>query len=797
MALDYDSSLLTTMNTPIGRFRWTRLPFGIKCAPELYQRTMNEMLEGIDGAFAIMDDILIVGKDTEHHDQILKQVLRRAQQYNLRLNFDKMRIRKTEVKYVGHLITSKGLKPDPEKVKAIKEMPEPQTKEEVKRFLGFVQYLAKFLPMLSDIEGPLRELTKEKILFHWDLPQQRAWDHLKKLCSEAPVLAYYDVNMPVLIQCDASKEAVGAVLLQENKPVAYASRKLRSSEIGWSPIEKEMLAIQFSTEKFRQYIAGKETVVQTDHKPLENIFRKPLQSTPLRLQTMLFKMKGYDLRVEYIPGKKQFIADALSRASVIEPDTTDPDPDLQVFMVDRISVAPTRYAEIQSKTANELNELYSVIQTGWPDTRQEVPQRIRPYWNVREELAVMDGIIYRGMRIVIPPSLRAGMLERIHEGHLGVVKCKQKAKDALYWPQMGADIECKVSACAKCQEQQPNQQKEPMILRRPQELPWEMVGSDLFHLLGKNYILTIDYFSKDIEVSELKDLTTETTIEALKGHFAKNGIPKVLRTDNGPQYSSTQFGSFAEEWNFQHQTSSPRYPQSNGEAEAAVKIVKSLWKKNQDKQKSLLMYRSTPIPSLGASPAQLNMGRRLRTTLPMSTELLQPETISRKDIQQKLLMAKTKQKQQYDKHAKPQQPLYPGQQVRVQTEPSSSWKQATVIRHHEAPRSYVIETDSRTLRRNRSALRVDHTPRIEIAQAKYTAEGPLISAQCIPEDAVATVPQGTGGQRKATPTPSGGRTVEDRGQSRQDAMTGPAVSLEKTTITRSGRVSRKPQRLDL
>lgn len=231
--LNYDSSLLTTMNTPLGRYRWTRLPFGIKSAPEMFQRIMDEMPDGIEYARAVMDDILVAGKDKTHHDHILRQVLERAQSYNLKFNYDKAKIRKTEVTYVGHVITSEALKPDPEKVKAVLEMPAPDSKEAVRRFLGFIQYMAKFLPMLAEVEEPLRKLTRKDVLFHWDKPQNEAFQRLKQMCCQAPVLAYYDVNKPTVIQCDASKYAIGAVLLQEDKPIAYSSRKLSTSEINW------------------------------------------------------------------------------------------------------------------------------------------------------------------------------------------------------------------------------------------------------------------------------------------------------------------------------------------------------------------------------------------------------------------------------------------------------------------------------------------------------------------------------------------------------------------------------------
>ena len=303
------------MNTPIGRYRWLKLLFGIKSAPELYQRAKDEILEDIGDAYAIIDDILIAGRDIAHHDSVLEAVLNRVTTYNLKLNFEKVRERKQQVQYVGRIISAEGLKPDPEKVGGMKDMPPPEAKEGVRRFLGSIQYLAKFLPMLAEVEAPVRELSRKDVLFHWDKPQVAAFQKLKDMCCEAPVLAYYVVRKDVTIQCDNSKSAVRAVLLQEGRPIAYASRKLRASELNWAPMEKGMLAIVFSTQKFRDYILGKETLVQTDHKPLEMILRKPMATAPLRLQAMMLNLSGYDLKVEYLPGKKQVLADTFSRAS--------------------------------------------------------------------------------------------------------------------------------------------------------------------------------------------------------------------------------------------------------------------------------------------------------------------------------------------------------------------------------------------------------------------------------------------------------------------------------------------------
>ncbi|KAF0043714.1 hypothetical protein F2P81_005051 [Scophthalmus maximus] len=270
--LDDDSSLLTTFNTPVGRFRWLRLPFGVKCAPEIFHRIMDCMLEGISGATAIMDDIQIAAPDVKTHDAILCKVVERANSYNLRLNFRKCHIRQSEVPYVGHLLTAGGLKPDPAKVETVRCMTPPTDKKGVRRFLGFVTYLSKFIPNLSEEDAPLHQLIKSNVEFSWQPAQEKAFDRLKKLCSHPPVLKYCDPAEPVMIFFDASSSGLGAVLLQDDHPVAFSSRSLTDAETRYAQIEKEMLSIVHACTKFHHYLFGKQVTVFNDHKPLEDIF---------------------------------------------------------------------------------------------------------------------------------------------------------------------------------------------------------------------------------------------------------------------------------------------------------------------------------------------------------------------------------------------------------------------------------------------------------------------------------------------------------------------------------------------
>ena len=728
--LDYESSLLTTFNTPSGRYRWLRLPFGIKSAPEIYQRVMDTMLEGIPGCRAIMDDILIAAKNPVEHDEILTQVIERAKSWNLKLNYDKCHIRKSEVQYVGHLVTARGLKPDPAKVRALQEMPAPKTKEDVRRFLGFIQYLAKFIPNLSKMDAPLRKINKQDVEFFWEKEQAESFSELKKVCSEAPVLAYYNPEKKLTIQCDASSFAVGAVLLQDNQPLAYTSRALTTTEANYAQIEKEMLAVVHACKKFHHFIFGRKVKVESDHRPLQSIFRKPILSAPMRLQSMMLRLQVYDLDLEYKPGKDIPVGDTLSRHNL--PHTEVDIEPLLVNMVNHISVAPTRYQQFQQQTAQELNELHVMVIKGWPDTREEVPHSIREYWKMRDELSVYDGIVYKGMKIVVPPSLRSAMLAQIHESHLGVVKCKQRGRECLYWPGMQKQIEEIVNDCPACNEVDKATAKEPLKPTRIPSLPWEEVASDIFEWKNEQYLVSVDYFSKFIEADKMEDMSSASTIHVLKSHFRRHGIPLKLRTDNGPQYSSQEFVDFCKAYDIEHHTSSPYHPQSNGSAERAVQTVKRLWRKCSDKHLALLDYNTTPLESCSLSPSQLLMSRRPRNLLPTTKDLLKPTQYDLGKVRQSLEEDKEKQKYYYDRKTAKEQPvLVAGDPVNMAPLPGTKeWLPAKVVGHHHEPRSYVVKCKGKKYRRNRRDLHLSTYNAYDRAHADaYPSDPNAVSKQ--------------------------------------------------------------------
>jgi hypothetical protein len=278
--LDEDSSKLTCFNTPFGRYRWLRMPFGIKSAPEEYMRRQQQALEGLQGVKSIADDLLVYGVgETEEqaiqdHNANLQNLIHRCQEQGIKLNKEKAKLGLTAVPFIGHVITNEGLKADPQKIQAVIEMPIPTDVKATQRLIGFVNYLSKFLPNLSDMCEPLRKLTVKGVIFDWTEAHTKAVNRIKQAVTSYPVLKYFDPKKPVTLQVDASETGLGAALMQEGQPVAYASRALTDAETRYAQIEKELLAALYGLEKYHMYTYGRSVSILSDHKPLETIQKK-------------------------------------------------------------------------------------------------------------------------------------------------------------------------------------------------------------------------------------------------------------------------------------------------------------------------------------------------------------------------------------------------------------------------------------------------------------------------------------------------------------------------------------------
>ncbi|XP_054759959.2 uncharacterized protein K02A2.6-like [Lytechinus pictus] len=288
-------------------------------------------------------------------------------------------------------------------------------------------------------------------------------------------------------------KGLGACLLQQGKPVAFASKSLSTAQSNYSNIERETLALVFGINRFHTYLFGKEFTVVTDHRPLEMIWKKPLRSAPPRLQRLLIKVQGYRCQVKYRPGKDMILSDTLSRLSNPK-EARDVPLDVRVesicseaedsHQIDLIYFGQHKRTELQRETANDpvLRSLWQIVNQGWSETIQELPTSLRQFWSYRDEIGVSHGVLFKGSQVIIPKTLRNDILRQLHLGHMGIESTRRLARETVFWPNINKDIDQLIKQCEPCQKHQARQQKEPLHPHDVPPAPWIRLGTDLFML---------------------------------------------------------------------------------------------------------------------------------------------------------------------------------------------------------------------------------------------------------------------------------------------------------------------------
>ncbi|UYV60827.1 K02A2.6-like [Cordylochernes scorpioides] len=360
----------------------------------------------------------------------------------------------------------------------------------------------------------------------------------------------------------------------------------------------------------------------------------------------------------------------------------------------------TKIFEAQQEDTT-LKAVVNYLEQGWPD-KKKMSQALLSYWHVKDELGVQNGLLMRSCRLVIPASMKLEILDKLHPGHFGITKTRLRARETVWWPGISEEIAETVRKCSVC-IQEAVSKHEPLIPTNFPTRPWQKIGMDLFKFENKWYLVVIDYYSRFPEMIQLDRLTANVVVRGCKSIFARHGIPETVVSDNGTQFSAArEFANFARQYGFTHVTSSPRFPQSNGMAEAVVKIAKLILKKNQDPSLGLLEYRSTSLEN-GYSPAELLMGRKLRTTLPIAPENLNPRLVDSQTLKRKEGRRRKDMKSRYDRRcgATDMEELSEGDTVWITD--MRIW--GIVKKKASTPRSYMVDTPVGTLRRNRFHLR--------------------------------------------------------------------------------------------
>ncbi|XP_063366408.1 uncharacterized protein K02A2.6-like [Cydia amplana] len=721
--LDEESSRLCTFNTQFGRYKFLRLPYGINSSGEIFHKVMSDLFGDLPGVLIFVDDILVFGSNQKEHNERLENVLKKAREVNLKFNKSKCMFDKSEVTYVGHVFNRNGISADKSKIEAIVEMPRPENIKDLQRFLGMVNYLGSYIPNLANETNLLRSLLKKQNIWQWTDNHEKEFIKLKSLISQSPVLVHYDVNKPIRMSVDSSKDAVGAVIFHGKNPIAYSSKSLTSTQQNYAQIERELYAILFGCKKFHQYIYGKTIQVETDHQPLVTLFKKPLSDVPARLQRMMITLQAYDLRVSYTKGTEMYVSDTLSRAPISSNKNIDKFDAKELesnivcqvkLLTSNLAISPSKLQKIKDHTKSDLTllKLQEYYVNGWPNSKTQCDPITLPYWNIRDEIHAIDDILFKNQSVIIPKSMRSEILNILHEGHMGVEKTKNLARGLVFWPNIYHDIEMKVRQCETCMTFSQNKTKETLLSHDQPCLPWQKLATDLFDYNSKKYLLVVDYYSNYIEIAQLNtDHRSQTVIQHLKSMFSRHGIPLQLVSDGGPPYNSQEFQKFLSDWDIEHIMSSPHFPRSNGLAEVSVKIVKNILRKCQDSgtdfHLGLLQYRTTPRGNL-KSPSELLMSRKLRTRLPTHVDSLKPKVITFADHSKNKSEIISKREAYYNRNAIPSQEFQENDSVFFKKNPNDlSWTKGIIVSKTNFPRSYLVKSSEGTVyRRNTQHIKL-------------------------------------------------------------------------------------------
>ena len=321
------------------------------------------------------------------------------------------------------------------------------------RLLNVVTYLSRFSKDLSTKSEPLRTLLKKETAFIWEANEQKAFEEIKTLISNAPLLSYFNPVETVEILIDASSSGLGVCLTQGNQPIQYASRALTETEKRYSQIEKEMLSIAYGLTRFHNYTYGRKVTIYNEHKPLAAVLKKPTADSPVRLQRMLCRIMGYDFEFKLVKGKDLLIADALSRSQTTSQNRSKFEHEIETTRVVREDQSVTNsLAEIAELTAHdtELQSVVHHISKGWTNNKRNVPIEILPYWSIKDELSVSGGIVYRNDRIVVPVALRKTLTVKLHQAHMGTESTLRLARTSLWWPKMNNQLKQFIATWEAC-----------------------------------------------------------------------------------------------------------------------------------------------------------------------------------------------------------------------------------------------------------------------------------------------------------------------------------------------------------
>lgn len=525
-----------------------------------------------------------------------------------------------------------GVEPDPEKVRCISEMQPPSSKEGLRSFLGLATYVgSSAIPYFSSLTKPLWTMLKDGE-FTWSNNMKSVFETLKEKLCNIQVRAYFDPQKDVVVQCDASPVGLGCVLLQDNRPILFASRMTTKTEGNYSQLEREFLGLVFALHRFKLYLIGANVTVQTDHAPILGLLKKPIDSLSSHLRRWILAIQAFEFRIQHIPGKENSLVDTLSRNAVrCHPSDAELIGESTICSIELSKPIDLDLVANESEKDDEIEVVIEAMLNNWQSSDAT---RLTPYIQFRDELTLFQFkekfVLIKGDRTVIPSCLRSEIISQCHENHLGMNKMKAMLRAHVYWPCMHKDIEEFCRNCMFCLMHSTNSDRAPIKKVAYQEqITWSKIAIDITgpsHELGGLTLLTIiDLYSRYPEMYIIQSGSASCVIEKLCDVFARWGLPQSLVSDNAAIFTSDEFLQFLAYHSVQPIKAAVYYPQSNSTVERLHSTIKKRLAKMRSEfprrsiqaclYRLLLDIRSTPNEVTGQTPFFMLTGRSMRTKL--------------------------------------------------------------------------------------------------------------------------------------------------------------------------------------
>ena len=652
--MDTNSQEKTAFATHSGLYEFTVMPFGLCNAPATFQRLMEAVLAGIarERCMVYLDDVLVVGKDFQEHLANLKAVFDRLRVAGLKLKPTKCYFGSDQVEYLGYIVSQGGISADPRKVVAIQDFPPPRDVKTLQSFLGLASYYRRFISGFSVVANPLFCLTRKNVEFVWDAACQEAFDRLKELLTQAPVLAFPLFDQGFRLDTDASGSGLGAVLSQQQddgsvRLIAFASRSLQPHEKNYGVTELEALGVVWAVKHFRPYLYGQTCDVYTDHEALRSLLNTPHPSG--KLARWGLALQEVNLTIHYRPGRKNANADALSRSPSQELGEGPQESGGSVLVASVSPTTPSQSGETSLSQRQQEDPDLGVIITYLKDG--ELPEDTKVARELilsKSQYVLKDGVLFyvakdKTLCIISPKTDRHALFEEAHSGvfggHLREAKIHGQLAKHYWWSGMRTDIHLWCAACLACATRGTSRGHRTPLTPIPVAGPFDRVGVDVVQFpksrAGKQYtVVFVDYLTKWPEVFATKDQTALTIARLFVEHIvSRHGVPSQLLSDRGPAFLSHLMAEVCHLLGVKKVNTTAYHPQTDGLVERFNRTLTAMLSKTVEESGRdwedrlpfvLFAYRTSLQESTQESPFYLLYGRDPKLPSALGVEYTHP-----------------------------------------------------------------------------------------------------------------------------------------------------------------------------